>query len=441
MKSYDVIIIGGATSGAYLARKVAKCGHSVKVIEKSSREQVGTKMDIFHITRSDYDKFDIPRVYEGDPEWAFEFTENHFSSPSNKYHVYADAETVGLHMHEYVLLMNRLAEEAGAEIEYEAAFEEFIFSGGVIAGIRYRTKDGISKIGGKVVVDCSGVASAARRELPNGYGVENFEIGPEDLFFVILRYARFKEEQMNTFWLNMKSWYAPFSPKGTDKIIGSGASGSYEKAQKEADKLDSVSSQGDFELVKTEKGVTPYRRPPYSLVADNFIAAGDAACLTKPECGEGVTSSMVMLDIAADVLDSALKQGKTDKQALWKINTDYNRVQGADFALVRAFLTKLINAATDDEMEYCFKNGIVFNEKILNNGDVSPKDVITTIANTIGGISHKYISLKTIGAVASGVKLALELRTHYLNYPKTPEGLARWTAISDRLWKKVGKVK
>ena len=94
---------------------------------------------------------------------------------------------------------------------------------------------------------------------------------------------------MNTFWLNMKSWYAPFSPKGTDKIIGSGASGSYEKAQKEADKLDSVSSQADFELVKTEKGVTPYRRPPYSLVADNFIAAGDAACLTKPECGEGST--------------------------------------------------------------------------------------------------------------------------------------------------------
>ncbi len=26
--------------------------------------------------------------------------------------------------------------------------------------------------------------------------------------------------------------------------------------------------------MRTEKGVTPYRRPPYSLVADNFIITG-----------------------------------------------------------------------------------------------------------------------------------------------------------------------
>ena len=31
----------------------------------------------------------------------------------------------------------------------------------------------------------------------------------------------------------------------------------------------------------------------------SIISAGDAACLTKPDCGEGVTSSMVMMDIAA----------------------------------------------------------------------------------------------------------------------------------------------
>jgi flavin-dependent dehydrogenase len=441
MNSYDLIIVGAATSGLYLARKMAKRGYSVKVIEKLPEEKAGTKMDIFHVTRSDFIKFDIPCVHEGDPEWAFEFTDNHFSSPSNKYHVNVDAETVGLHMKEYVALMAKLAREAGAEIVYEASFEEFAFSDGVISGIRYSTPSGLQEDRCRVAVDCSGVASVARRALPNGYGVENFKIEDEDMLFVILRYAKFDKEQINTFWLNTKSWYAPFSTDNTEKIIGTGASGSYEKVERDAAKLDSVSSHGEFELVKTEKGVTPYRRPPYSLVADNFIAAGDAACLTKPDCGEGVTSSMVMLDIAADVLHAAFKQGRTDKETLWEINCRYNRAQGADFALVRAFLTKFINTVTDDELEFCFKNRIIFNETFLNNGDVTPKDAIQTVVKMIGGISRRGVSLKTIGAIVSGARLAFELRTHYMNFPKSPDAYPVWAQIAEKLWKKVGKVK
>ena len=85
MRNYDVLIIGGATSGAYFAKKTAKLGHSVKIIEKLSAEKLGTKMDIVHLTKTDLRTFDIPTVHEGDPEWAFEFTDNGFASPSNSY--------------------------------------------------------------------------------------------------------------------------------------------------------------------------------------------------------------------------------------------------------------------------------------------------------------------------------------------------------------------
>ncbi len=88
---------------------------------------------------------------------------------------------------------------------------------------------------------------------------------------------------------------------GSEKIIGTGAVRSFENCEKTIEKLDKVCTEDKFEVVRTEKGTTPFRRPPYSLVADNFIVTGDAACLTKPDCGEGVTSSMVMMDIAADV--------------------------------------------------------------------------------------------------------------------------------------------
>ena len=63
-------------------------------------------------------------------------------------------------------------------------------------------------------------------------------------------------------------------------------------------------------ILKVEKGLTPYHRSVYSFVDDGFIAMGDAACLTKPTCGEGCTSSLVQGEIAANVITKLLNDGK-----------------------------------------------------------------------------------------------------------------------------------
>ena len=441
MERYDVAIVGGATAGAYFALKMAKKGYSVKIIEKLSPEKLGTRMDIFHVSQTDLKTFDIPTVHKGDSEWAFEFTENHFSSPSNRYSVYTKSEIVGLHMHEYIALMVKRAVDAGAKIEYGAEFREFIFTDGAISGIRYETADGIKEVGARTVVDCSGSGAAARRALPNGYGIENFILTDEDMFYVVLRYVKFPKEPINTFWLNTKSWVAPFSTNPCEKIIGTGSTGSYDRAFSEAARLDASADFGEIESVRTEKGTTPYRRPPYSLVADNFIVTGDAACLTKPDCGEGVTSAMVMMDITAETLDHALRNNDTSKKALWEINRKYNRRQGAEFSLVRAFMTKLVNCASDDDLEYCFKNGIIFNEKFLNNGNIGPADIIKTVIDVIKGVSKKNISSKTIASVLEGASLGIALMTHYNSFPEKIEGYEKWCRISDKLWKKVGRIK
>ena len=49
MKQYDVIIIGGATSGSFLAERIARAGNSVLILEEKPEASVGTKYDIFHI--------------------------------------------------------------------------------------------------------------------------------------------------------------------------------------------------------------------------------------------------------------------------------------------------------------------------------------------------------------------------------------------------------
>lgn len=437
--SYDIVIIGAATSGAYFAKKMVSKGYSVIMLEALTKEKLGTRMDIFHMTKTDMRTFDIPKVKEGDEAWAFEFTENHFSSPSNQYIVPTTSDIIGLHMHTYIALMVDDAIKAGAKIEYGAAFKEYVFSKGRISGVRYETADGVKEISCKVVVDCSGSRAVGRCALPNGYGVENFELQKEDMFYVILRYAKFDKPQINTFWFNTKSWYAPFSTDNTEKIIGTGATGSFEKAEKDSEKLDANTSKGDFTLMRTEKGTTPYRRPPYSLVADNFIVTGDAACLTKPDCGEGVTSSMVMMDIAARVLDSALQKGDTSKEALWEINREYNRIQGAEFSFARAFLTKAVTA-TDYEIEYCFANGIVFNKTFLDGGKIGAKEIKEVLSGITSAVAKKHISAKTIAAVLSGAALGTAIKTLYMNYPDSPDKLAAWTKKADLLWKKVGRI-
>lgn len=439
MTDYDVIIIGAATSGAYFANRLAKLGYKVKVIEKSSYETVGNKYDIFHISREDFKKFNLPEVSEDSESFAFSFTDNHFSSPTNKYIIDTKSDIIGLHMHEYVKLMNDIAVESGAKIEYNSEFVDFIYEKGHINGIRYKNNNGTSEITSEIVIDCSGYTAKPRCSLPQNYGIETFSLTSDDLFYVVLRYAEFENNQINNFWLNFKSWYAPFSFNENEKIIGTGATGSFEKTIKVSEKLDKTLNN-KFKVIKTETGFTPYTRPPYSFVADNFIVAGDAACQTKPENGEGVTSSLVMIDIAVKVIDCAFKKKDFSKKSLWDINSEYNHAQGADFSMIRAFLTKIVNNIKDEEIEYCFSKGLIFNSKFLNNEKIGPEDIISTVNELIKGLAKKKISGNTLKSAASGLSVALKLRKHYLDFPENPDGLKKWSEKAEKLWDNVGKV-
>lgn len=440
---YDVIVIGSATSGAWFARNMANRGYKVKVIEKLSKEKLGRRLDIFHVAKREFERFGLPVVGEGDAEYAFSFNETLTSSPYNRYPKVTRDTIVGMHMAEYILLMNKLALESGAEIEYSAPFEEFILEDGKIVGVKY---GGGKEIYASVVVDCSGVESVARRALPDCYGVETFEVTPEDKFYVILRYVKFKGEKpaLNG-WPFYKTWLAPCAdPDGA--IIGIGACHSYEYAEEIYAQFERDIPMPEYELTRIERGTTPYTRPPFSFVGDNFIVSGDAGCLTKPNNGEGVTSSMVHLEICAEVLDKCLKKGDTSKESLWEINTLYNEKQGADFASTRAILTKAVQA-TRDEFELFFEKDVIFNEKFLNGVADGPEikmslgDILGIVKGILGGLISKRLSIATVKALIEGITLGGKLKNHYLNFPKTPEKYNEWAVVASDLWNRVGKMK
>ena len=78
-------------------------------------------------------------------------------------------------------------------------------------------------------------------------------------------------------------------------------------------------------MLKRLQGKTPYRRSPYSLVGNGFMAMGDAAFQTKPFSGEGVTSSFTACQIAAEVATEALRRGDVSRESLWDYNVRYFR--------------------------------------------------------------------------------------------------------------------
>lgn len=447
VENYELIIIGAGTSGAYLAERMAKRGHSVLVIEKNAKTKIGTKYDIFHIEEKEFSRLEIPRLKKGDPAWAFEFERNYNADPLNQYPKLQINPMVGLHMHEYTLLLNELAVKAGAKITYSAEFLDFTYDdNGKISGVRIKYRGKEKEIGAKVVADCSGITAAGRTKLPEDYGVETFTLTDEDMFYVILRYVTLKNPkdylEGSTFWAYFKSWIAPCAdPKGA--IIGLGACHSFEYAEKIYGEMIKTLSMPEYDLVKIEKGRTPYTRHPHSLVADNFIVSGDAGCLTKSVNGEGVTSSMYQLMIVTDTLDRALRIGNTSREYLWEINKKYNETQGAEFAMLRALLVGVVNAANFDEFQYAFQSGIISDELLnaMSGAPLPPAVILKAAKSFLAGICTKKIRTSTVKAALGALKNAVEISNHYKNFPASPVTFEPWRQKAEVIYERIGKIK
>ena len=441
-KSYDVLIVGGATTGSYFAHELAKQGHRVLVLEAKPPERMGDKYDIYHMARKDFDRFGLPLPEKGE-DWAFEFHDTVNLSARGHYPKPGGEHVVGMHMRQHTLRFNRWAMDAGAEFAYGARFDGLTYENGAISGVRY-TQNGEEKLAAaQLVADCSGIPSVVRRRLPDGYGVENFEITPLDMFYVNLRYVKYQDPKdyvkRNRSWTYYKTWEAPQADP-TGAILGVGANFSAAYADKIFEEFQRAIELPQYTLQYIERGTTPYRRPPYSMVADGFIAMGDAACLTKPSCGEGVTSAMVQAEIAAQVVDGLLKEGKPlTRRNLWPINKRYVEVQGRAFASQLATVSGAMGTNAR-ENDFFFKHDIIFSEasfKALGEGEelaFTPAQMAKMAATMALGVLRGELRLGTIKSLLKAMNDGGMISALYADYPETPDGFEAWVERAEAAW-------
>ena len=429
---YDVVIVGACTAGTYFAGLLAKRGLKVLVIDRDSEETLAKRLDIIHFTRDSYAEFGITPSGEGDEEFVKNFHVCYGKSALNN-HLKTNYINVSvLHLPLFIKRLRKDAIAAGATFRFQTAFRNLLYENGRISGII--TGDG-EQIPARLVVDASGISAVVRRSISDPY-MENFETGPRDKFYVLLKYVKLKDPNISvvdsTSWPYYKGWIAPqHTPGGA--IIGVGANLSFDYARKCMAKFESSIPLPEYELQYEEMACTPYRRPPFSFVTDGFLVIGDAACLTKPINGEGIPSAWVQCTPAADIVASALEDGGyPTKEKLWPINHLYQTSEGAAYAGERAMLIGAVNMTREDN-DYLYKKGIVF------RSDDEP-EVDNLLGALVKGVLSGEFTLKALVNLASSTIKGEMLKKHYMAYPNTPEGYPAWEKKAKTLWKMAGSM-
>jgi flavin-dependent dehydrogenase len=289
----------------------------------------------------------------------------------------------------------------------------------------------------RLCADASGIPAALRTSLPPGYGMETFVTGNRDQFYVVLHYVSLKHPEkdrveITTSWPHYKTWLAP-QHETNGAIMGVGANLSFEYAERCFRRFAARGYLPEYEPGHVEQGSTPYRRPPYSFVANGFVALGSAACITNPWTGEGVPYGWLLCSIAAEECGRVMKDGAYPAvDSIWAVNARYIREQGALFAKNLAMLCGATRCSPG-ENDYEFKHSIIFE-------DDDEKGQGGLVGKLLRGLLSGGLSPAALGGLIGAAGIGEKVYKHYLAFPAAPADLASWAARADALWRKAGSM-
>ncbi|MDR1464215.1 MAG: FAD-binding protein [Oscillospiraceae bacterium] len=454
----DVLVIGSGPAGCYFARRMAEQGYRVLVIDAAKAEDLGARLQIFHTDKERFDKMGVPQPRPGDPDYRAEFAAGSYYGPYGQYMKRNDGDQ-NIVLAQYPFLVCSLppflvrlrawAKEAGAVFQDETALEDLLYNEQGVCGALVRRGNESLRIASRLVADCSGLGAVARRKLRKPTTVADFALGPRDLMYIVLHYVRLHNPEQDAprraeHWPYYKSWIAQTGEPDV-AIFGTGANLSFDYAEICYRRfLDAVETPAGEEI-RCERGIVPYRPAPYSMVDNGFLCAGDAACMNK-WIGEGICSSWVGCQVAAEVAGAAMHGGAyPTRESLWAYNVRYNTTQAADFAYIVA---TAVNAAdcSADEMDYEFRRGIVFTDQAMTrmnreyNADMPFGEILQLVGRVAGGTLSGNISFRTLQNLLKGIRIASLLQQHYRHFPRTPAKYAAWAKRADRLWARAGSM-
>ena len=402
-----IIIIGAGHGGLQAAKELSKNGFSVTVYEKNSPEKVS------------YDWWDEvePSVFEELkitlPSNSRKTGRTSFVAPFSETPLYIEkeenADEWSIKRNSFVLLLVKLAEDAGAEIKFNTPVQKLIIENNEVKGVIVNDK----KIFSDLVIDSSGIDSVFRKEVAKIFNITE-KIDENDVFTVYRAFVKIMDgeklpknhkKKVYLKYLGMPgiSWCI-CEPDGLVNIligrVGNLHESEFNNALLKLKKANPVIS--DEIVMGGEFGRIPVRHPLTKMVGKGYVTVGDAAFMTIPLTGSGISNSLRAGQILAEEI---IKNNSVSVDTLWAYQVKYYKEIGAEHFFVDYVKRTLLNSNNED-IKYIFESGIITEDDLCNFSSgkglkFTPYEIIIKLRKCL---KKSYFVMTILSALIKGIK-------------------------------------
>ena len=347
MDAVDVLVVGAGPAGSTAAARLAKSGHSVRVVEEHPK--VGYPVQCAGLVSQRVldlagSNSMVRRPVHGASVFGPSLESITFRADSPRAFV---IDRAGLDIY----LADRAA-RAGAEIRTSTRFDAVEAGSEGRLNVHLRAPDGSGEeVRARLVIGADGVASAVARAFRLRRPVEvlpafeaEFPESPGDPDLVEVYLGR-------TFAPGLFGWWIPDGSGGARVGIAADADGT--AARRYFDRLlDYLASRFGRRLANPTAYLVsgiPIGAMPRTH-GRQVLLVGDAAAQVKPLSGGGIFTGMRCAEIAADVAGEALARGDLSEASLAEYDRRWRSELGEEFRRA-LYLRRLFTRLSDDELD------------------------------------------------------------------------------------------
>ena len=465
LRDYDIIVAGGGLAGMIVASSAAyysKQSLKILVVDRNASPQIGKKTisgwvcgdavgknSVDYMTSRIGIKWQNPEI-EHPVKGVIAFSPDHETSIS------FDGE--GYILNRKVLPQKQLndALNAGIEIKYNLALRNVLTDNGNVIGVEgedLETKSLFKKTC-KIVVDCTGVTSVLRTNLPINSHIQK-KINRDDLEATGRYIYNFQNEvEDNTFFdpdyclIHLDQNIAPGGyawvfPKGKSKVnvgLGVQQKAMEEHNRKQGQRKDLKTKIDDYVRMnpviknpqiadgESDDGNSwgtwqvSVRRQNDCLVANGYMLVGDSAWMPKPLDAGGIGPAIIAATIAGKDAVQSIHANDYSEESLWQYNLDFVDAYGYKTAGLEVF-RRLLQKLSNDQINFGMKH---FLSKLdienITNGEHPEFGMVDKLNMFIHGAINKSLAEDLKHTADVNKKLVV----HYHNYPKEPNDFPEW---------------
>jgi digeranylgeranylglycerophospholipid reductase len=463
---YDIIIAGGGLAGMIVASSAAYYSRQslrILIIDRNSMHDVGKKTltgwicgDAVGKNSVDYmsDRIGIKWEY---PEIEHPVKGVIAYSPDHETAVPFDGD--GYILNRKLLPQKQMKDalKFGVEFRDRISLRSLIVeNNNTIIGVEGEdlvNKEKFKKTA-KLVIDCTGVSSVLRVNLPiksfiqrridrddlegTGRYIYNFDIAKEDKTYFDPDYCIIHLDQQLA-----PGGYAWVFPKGKNKVnIGLGIQQkAFDALNRQTHSHRNLKTLID-EYVQSNTVITnpkiseseidqgnswgtwqvSVRRQNDCMVANGYLLVGDSAWMPKPLDAGGIGPAIIAATIAGMIAVEAIQSNDTSEKALWKYNKEFIDEYGYKTAGLEVF-RRMLQGLTNEQINYGMKYFLSrMDIDKISKGEHPEFGTVEKLGLFIRGALNRKL--------AENLKYTSELNqklvAHYYDYPTSPQLFPQW---------------